>query len=365
VPTVSFQDPGFARGFSSLAEAFAPSPQNVMRAALMGAQREQAIARAGVYDANAAQTNVQTGALRSLPDVMVNVLGPEATPQQVARARAMGVVAQAPGGLQHGPGFMVGAETFANPQARSPQDLSTIMTAAGVQTYGNTPTGYQEGIQSTERVGGAQNASRERIATEGNVAWERQRQNEAAVDAQTKRAIATEGNQAYRDVEAAKLAQPGGGSTGRPRTIGSGELQRMSEVMKQRLAARFNVKPDSVEVDQEVQAALRSEAARVYQETGNAEAAVEAGLAAIATKFQSTGWFSRSGRVIRDPAYPAPPTTLPPAGAAPAQAARPAAPAPAAAAAPQGATAGEGAVIRERATGKLFVIRNGRPEPME
>ncbi len=302
MPSVTFQDPGFARGFGSLADAMAPNPQNVMRAALMGAQRQQALARASVYDANAAQTAVQTSAMRSLPDVMAGVLGPEASPDQVARARAMGVIAQAPGGLQHGPAFATGAMTFADPGWRDPAALSTTMTAAGVQTYGNTPAGYQDGLSSAERVASAQNASRERIATGGNASWEQQRQREAAIDAQTRRAIATEGNQAWREVEAAKLQAPGAAPGSRPRTIGSGELQRMSENMKARLAARYSVKPDSLDVDQDVQAAMRDTAARVFQETGNAEAAIEAGVSAVATRFQGASWlpWGARARVARE-----------------------------------------------------------------
>lgn len=314
LPSVNFQDSGIARGFASLADAFAPNPQNVMRAALMGAQRQQAIARAGVYDASAAQAAVQTGALRSLPDVMAGVLGPEASPDQVARARAMGVIAQAPGGLQHGPAFATGAMTFANPAWRDPAALSATMTATGVQTYGNTPAGHQDGLSSAERVAAAQNASREQIAVAGNTSWAQQRQREAEIDAQTRRTIATEGNQAWRDVEAAKLQAPGTVLGGRPRVVGSGELQRMSENMKARLAARYNVKPDSLDVDQDVQSAMRDAAARVFQETGNAEAAIEAGVSAVATRFQGASWlpWGARARVGREPAgSAAAPTTAP------------------------------------------------------
>lgn len=349
--SMTFSNPGVGNLFSGLAGVLGgPDPQKLMQADYLRTQRDNVMSDTAINAQKLATAQREEAAMRSLADVLGN---PALAQTPEGRADLMSVLSQVPGGLKDGPGFAMGASSFTDPNFMpEDSDFSRALVGTGVQTdWGNTPTGYQQGLDN-------------------------------AVTLQT---MKNEGDLAVAGVKGTGVK----GAT--PPLVNP----KMAEDFAAMMAAALTSKFGQASVEPSLSDQLTSRATQLFQTTRNAPLAVqqameEAGLSVSGANdgIFGTGFFASPGEVTGNPieqavqsgdttglgdalstAPAAPPVSTTPEPlpqVAPDPAATPAA-SPAASpgvAAPAGAPA-EGPPVHTQADGTAFIVGpNNTPIPL-
>jgi len=242
---------GLAQGFGVLADAIAgPGPQALINADLARRKGVLTDAQTASERVEAAQMQQAVDARAGLMDLMAD---PSVYSDPAARAQIGAFMAGlGEDGLEHGPGFMTGAATFANPNAFG-DDLSNVLIGTGVvDQWGHTPTGHGAGLRNDRRL----EMMDQRGQTERTVL-----DNEAEMDRQNAQ-------------NAFDAANPGVGKSFTPPLVDQNDVLAIWEDM----AAIIDQQFPGAAVDPDTQQALTSRATEIYQHTKNHQLAVTQAL---------------------------------------------------------------------------------------
>lgn len=334
--TMGIRDPRIAQGFGALADAMFPNPARLAQASYLGARREQALAQAGLADAQSSQTWNDVDGARAL---FATINQPGFDPAIMEnRARMVALSALRRDGLRDGPQFAAQATGVINPDT---PNLSTILTSGGAH-FQNTPQGQQLTRDNALAVARIQNDGRVQAA-------------EAAANARV----------------AAAEARAAGGGGGQPRRVSPQDAAALRESITNRLVesaggGRVTIQPTNLEIEPLLMDTLLGNASQRFQETGDPVRAVQDALRGAPITFENTSgvlpWSAERRRARLGPTSPA--SAQPAQGQPPVAAAGQAQAAPAGAPAPAGARHSEGDVLHNPRTGERIVLRNNQWVPL-
>lgn len=268
----TIRDPGIAKGFSVLADVFGRQPaERAIQADLNRVRRDQILAETGVTNQKLAQMREQQANQVLLSSILAG--NPDLS-DPAARADMMSAIAGTENGMELGPKFATGATTFMQPGAFNENDLSAVLLGTGVvNSFDQTPTGQ----------GRALNAAQGMKASELSNALTLNNQ-----DNQTALSVARQNN----DGEMARLiwrtqnpAPLGTSRTGgKPLDVSPDDTNELWSMVEERLQAQF---PETEVIDPQVQNAVMPRVSQLYQQTRNAELAIQQALGEIGLETQS------------------------------------------------------------------------------
>lgn len=260
----TIRDPGIAKGFSVLANVLGrPSANSAIEADLNRTKRDAIVAQTEIDRQKLAAMREQQANQVLLSSILAG--NPDLT-DPAARADMMSAIAGTENGMQYGPKFATGATTFINPNTYNEQDFSNVLLGTGVvNSYGDTPTGQGRALE--------QDTSKYQSGLANALTMNNQ-------DNQT----AISNNRMDNDGAMARLiweTQHPNGSTSRTGTaldVSPDDTSNLWDIAQERILAQF---PDTEAIDPEVQAALMPRISQVYQQTRNAEIAIQQVLSEI------------------------------------------------------------------------------------
>lgn len=272
---MTIHTPGLEGLFQALGGGFGGSASDLIQADLNRARRDQIGAETELSRADLAAKQREAQQLQALQELLLN---PNVGADPTGRASLMSILAGVPDGLEHGPAFGLGATTFVNPQTFNQQDLSNAAFGTGVQTdYSKSPQGVADGLLNAMNIAQMEDAG------------------------ETQRAML-----------------PNNGTTGSrtPPLVNGPVIETLGDLITSGYGAQF---PDA-ELDPALVQAVSSRASELYQQTRNAQLAVDMAMQEIGAKLEgakSDGIFGigNSPGVVRAGTPGAPAT---PAAAAPA-----------------------------------------------
>lgn len=283
MPYNTIQDPAMARGFSILADAFAPNAEREINADLARHRRDGMVAQRQLDEQKLSQARDLQANQVMLQSILA---GDPDMADPAVRADLMSTLAGVDGGLQYGPKFATGAATFMQPQFADEADLSNILLGTGVVgSYAQTPAGTKAGFAADlERQAAADAGAFARTeATNSNAVTREQMTIDAAnarhadslANALTQEQLRQDGSMA-RAIYQAENPTATGGKT--PLDVSPADSEKLWEQIDARLVAEY---PDATVIDPEVRAAIMPRVAQLYQQTRNAEAAIQQALGEI------------------------------------------------------------------------------------
>jgi len=350
MPTIGLtRDPRISEGFSALAQAMFPSPLDIARAGLMGAQRDYYGAQTTRQEAETDQIRMGTDARDAYSRIIAN---PDFQSDPRLRAKAQGVASRIhETGYQHGPQAVTRAAVVNNPDAFTPTQLATILTTQGTP-YGSTQAGFE--ATQTHRANQLEQRLEEiRLRGDNELARER-----------------------VRSDERIRQVQEGVGQREtRLNRLNTQELGRVSETLTTRVRDRLADlglagRDETVSLETGYQDRLLGMVSEGIAKHGNTERAIQQAIAANPpdNHYENTSsWVpftARTGRVRATPTGSRPPPAAAAGGEQP-QAGQPQA--------PRGQSAGgtripagntrEGALVMGP-DGRRYIARGGFLEPL-
>jgi hypothetical protein len=154
--TQTINSGAIAQGFQALAQALAPDYNGMIQADLARYRRDNIAADTRYRDALTGRTSTETERLAADLAAIEAARAALASGQldNNSLAAIFGSAIGDPQALEAMPGFVTGARSSMDPSFVADPFFSHVLAGTGVQTFGDTPLGYGQGLDSAETIAG-------------------------------------------------------------------------------------------------------------------------------------------------------------------------------------------------------------------